>query len=100
MTEQEERFWYGGTKAEIEAAYQKARKQLLDGLHKADDKLAYLRDEAEKQGFVFSNNPYMVLPDIRELCKFFDLAEYELEYEEVNNEATTESRDFSVLEER
>ena len=53
MTEQEERFWYGGTKAEIEAAYQKARKQLLDGLYKADDKLAYLRNEAEKY------NPYM-----------------------------------------
>ena len=78
MTEQQERFWYGGTKAEIEAAYQKARKQLLDGLHKADDKLTYLRDEAEKQGFVFSNDPYKVLPDIRELCKFFRIEEYEI----------------------
>ena len=78
MTEQQERFWYGGTKAEIEAAYQKAKSDIHEGLRNAKDKLAYLRDEAEKQGFVFSNDPYKVLPDIRELCKFFKIEEYEI----------------------
>ena len=86
MTEQEERFWYGGTKAEIEAAYQKAKNDIHEGLLKADDKLAYLRDEAAKQGFVFSNNPYKALPDIKELCKFFEIEEYELDSESLRIE--------------
>ena len=78
MTEQQERFWYGGTEEEIETAYQKAKNDLHEGLRNAKDKLAYLRNEAEKQGFVFSNNPYKVLPDIKELCKFFDIKEYDI----------------------
>ena len=47
MTEQQERFWYGGTKAEIEAAYQKAKSDIHEGLRNAKDKLAYLRAEAD-----------------------------------------------------
>lgn len=81
MTEQEEKFWYGATNEEIEAAYQKARKELCEGLFKAEDKLAYLRNEAEKQGFVFSTDPYKALPDIKELCNFFKIEEYELDKE-------------------
>lgn len=81
MIEQEERFWYGATNDEIEAAYQEARKDLCEGLFKAEDKLAYLRNEAEKQGFVFSTEPNKVLPDIKELCKFFNIEEYQLDKE-------------------
>ena len=86
MTEQQERFWYGGTKAEIEAAYQKAKSDIHEGLRNAKDKLAYLRDEAAKQGFVFSTNPYKALPDIKELCKFFEIEEYELDSESLRIE--------------
>jgi len=60
--------------------------KLIEGLHKAKDKLTYLRNEAEEQGFVFSTNPYQVLPDIKELCKFFDINEYELDYFEEEEE--------------
>lgn len=81
MTKQEERFWYGGTKEEIEEAYQQTKSDIHEGLLKADDKLAYLRSEAEKNGFVFSTNPYKALPDIKELCKFFEIEEYELDSE-------------------
>lgn len=49
-----------------------------EGLRNAKDKLAYLRDEAEKRGFVFSNNPYKVLPDVKELCEFFKIPEYKI----------------------
>ena len=86
MTEQEERFWFGGTKEEIEEAYQEAKNDLREGLYNAKDKLAYLRNEAIKQGFVFSNNPYKALPDIQELCKFFEIEEYELDSESLRIE--------------
>lgn len=84
MTEQEERFWYGATNKEIEEAYQKAKMELLIGLQNTkgeEAKLEYLRAEATKQGFVFSNNPYQALPDIKELCNFFEIEESDLDEE-------------------
>ena len=58
----------------------------INELYKAKDKLTYLRNEAEKQGYIFSTNPYKVLPDISELCEFFNINEYELDYIEEEEE--------------
>ena len=92
MLEQEERFWYGATNDEIEDAYEKAREDLREGLYNASDKLTYLRNEAAKQGFVFSMDSNKALPDIKELCRFFKLEEYELDRESARIEqmASTE----------